>query len=383
MRSIYLDYNATTPVLADVLAAMIPFFQVRPGNPSSAHAAGTEARAGIERARSQVAELVGAPLSHVLFTSSATEAINTAFHSALFSREGVPSRVVVTSVEHAAVRQCAKAARDRGAELIEIPVRASGMLELEQLAEAISCDTAIVSVMWANNETGVVFPIFEIAEMCANRGVPLHVDAVQAAGKLRIDLERLPIDYLSISAHKLFGPKGAGALIASPRSIKPLLRGGHQENDRRAGTENVPAIVGFGEAARLAVFELEHRANKTRLLRDRLERVLFQNIEGCYINGVGQSRTPNTTNMGFIGIDGDRLAGVLDSAAIYVSTGSACNADTLAPSHVVMAMTRSHERAGEAVRFSLSHLNTEAEIERTIAVVMESVAALRMANAPA
>lgn len=237
--------------------------------------------------------------------------------------------------------------------------------------------------MWANNETGVVFPVPQIAQLCADRGVPLHVDAVQAAGKLPIDLNELPIDYLTISAHKLFGPKGAGALIAAPRLVKPFLQGGNQESGRRAGTENVPAIVGFGEASRLAALELRQRADRAASLRDRLEQVLVQSIEGCLINGSGQPRISNTTNLGFAGVDGDTLAGMLDATGIYVSTGSACSADTLTASHVVMAMTGSYERAGEAVRFSLSHLNTEDDIERTIAAVEEAVAFLRRTHTPA
>lgn len=383
MKGIYFDNNATTPVLPDIVATMLPFFGEHTGNASSAHAAGVQARTAVERARGQVAQLVGADPSHVLFTSSATEAINTAFHSALCFSPDAGSQIVLTAVEHAAVRQCAVAAKARGVKLIEIPVRASGELVLKQLEEAISNDTSVVSVMWANNETGVIFPIPQIAQLCDERGVSLHVDAVQAAGKIPIDLEQLPIDYLSISAHKLFGPKGVGALVASPKLVRPLVHGGNQESGRRGGTENVPAIIGFGEAARLATLELEHRASSTALLRDRLERVLFQRINGCYINGVDQPRISNTTNLGFDGIDGDVLCGVLDAADIYVSTGSACSSDTLSPSHVVMAMTGSYERAGEAVRFSLSHLNTDSEIDRAIGVVEQSIASLRSTQAPA
>jgi cysteine desulfurase len=207
--------------------------------------------------------------------------------------------------------------------------------------------------MWANNETGVIFPIAQIADLCADRGVPLHVDAVQAAGKIPIDLEAIPIDYLSISAHKFFGPKGVGALIASPQIVVPFLLGGSQETGRRAGTENVPAIVGFGEAARLAALELQQRGDTVAVLRDRLEQVLFQSIKGCYVNGMGQPRIPNTTNVGFDDIDGETLAGMLNANDIYVSTGSACSANTLTPSHVVMAMNGSYERSEEAVRFSM------------------------------
>jgi cysteine desulfurase len=377
MKEIYLDHNATTPILPSVLEAMLPFFEESPGNPSSGHTAGGKARTAIEHARDQIADLVGTAPLKVLFTSSATEAINTALHSAIALRRGKRSRIVITAVEHAAVQQYALAAEKSSLEVIQIPVDASGALALDRLADAISAETCVVSVMWANNETGIIFPISQIAELCADRGVPLHVDAVQAAGKLPIDLRVVPIDYLSISAHKLFGPKGVGALIASPHLVVAFLLGGNQEAGRRAGTENVPAIVGFGEAARLAALELQQRADAVIPLRDRLEQVLFQSIKGCYINGMGQPRIPNTTNISFDGIDGDTIAGMLNANGIYVSTGSACSASTLTPSHVIMAMTGSYERAGEAVRFSLSHLNTEAEIARAIAVIEQSVACLR------
>jgi len=382
MKDIYFDHNATTPVLPGVLAAMLPFFEENSGNPSSGHTAGAKARTAIERARDQISDLVGAAPNNVLFTSSATEAINTALHSAIHSRGGERSRIVITAVEHAAVQRCAIAAEKGGMEVIQIPVGASGALALDRLDDAITAETCVVSVMWANNETGVIFPISQISELCADRGVPLHVDAVQAAGKAPIDLRVVPIDYLSISAHKLFGPKGVGALVASPHLVAPFMLGGNQETGRRAGTENVPAIVGFGEAARLAALELKQRSDAVATLRDRLEQVLFQSIKGCYINGLGQPRIPNTSNMGFDGIDGDSLAGMLNASDIYLSTGSACSANTLTPSHVIMAMTGSYERAGEAVRFSLSHLNTDAEVARTIAVVEQSVASLRSTQAP-
>jgi cysteine desulfurase len=377
MRGVYLDYNATTPTLPDVIEAMLPFFWEIPGNPSSRHAAGVQAYNAVESARSKVGHLIGAPASHVLFTSSATEAINTAFHSALTSRQQARSRVVVTAVEHSAVIQCALAAEETGAEVIKVPVRASGELALDKLAEEISIGASIVSVMWANNETGVIFPIAQIAELCEDRGVPLHVDAVQAVGKVPINLEQLPIDYLTVSSHKIFGPKGVGALIASPNHVKSLIHGGSQEAGRRGGTENVPAIVGFGEAARLAGLELNQRANRTAQLRDRLEQVLFQSIDGCYINGASQARISNTANIGFSGVDANVLVDALDAAGIYISTGSACNAGTSTPSHVAMAMAGSYERAREAVRFSLSHLNTDTEIDYTITALEETIKSLR------
>ncbi len=382
MKDIYLDHNATTPVLPGVLSAMLPFFEENSANPSSAHTAGSKARTAIERARNLIADLVHGSPDNILFTSSATEAINTALHSAIALRRGSSSRILTTTVEHPAVQQYALAAEKSGMELIQIPVDPSGALELDRLEDAISPETSVVSVMWANNETGVIFPISQIAELCAGRHVLLHVDAVQAAGKIPIDLRAIPIDYLSISAHKIFGPKGVGALIASPDLVVPLLLGGNQETGRRAGTENVPAIVGFGEAARLAALELMQRVKAVTTLRDRLEQVLFQTIKGCHINGMGQPRIPNTTSIGFDGIDGDTLINMLNANDIYASTGSACSASTPTPSHVIMAMSGSYERAGEAVRFSLSHLNTDAEIAQTIAVVEQSVTLLRSTPVP-
>jgi cysteine desulfurase len=381
-RGIYLDNNATTPVLPEVLAAMLPFFREVSGNPSSAHTPGAEARSAIEVARDQVAHLVGSSPSNVLFTSSATEAINTAFHSALALRNGKSPRIITTAVEHPAVQQCALAAQDNDVKIIELPVDGSGAISLDQLTKSLRDNICLVSVMWANNESGVIFPIREIASLCSDVGVPLHVDAVQAAGKLAIDLEDLSISYLSISSHKIFGPKGVGALVAPPPLIKPLIRGGGQEAGRRGGTENVPAIVGFGEAARIAIIELRSRVEKSGSLRNRLERVIFQNVDGCYINGAEQPRIANTSNLGFDHIDGDALAGMLNAAGIHVSTGSACSTETIAPSHVVMAMTGSYRRASEAVRFSLSHLNTDDEIDKTIAVVEEAVLSLRGGSAP-
>ncbi|HEX6639786.1 MAG TPA: cysteine desulfurase family protein, partial [Thermoanaerobaculia bacterium] len=308
--------------------------------------------------------------------------INTAIHSALSFCGASRPRIVLTAVEHAAVRNTAQSVEGRGGEAVAIPVDSDGALDFDALAKAITPDTCLVSVMWANNETGVVFPIPAVAELCARRQIALHVDAVQAVGKIAVNLQDVPIDYLSISSHKLFGPKGAGALLAAPGKIRSLLHGGNQEKGRRAGTENVPAIVGFGEAARLALVELDERAATVQSLRDRLE-IALQSLEGCYVNGARQQRIPNTVNVGFRGIDGDAIAGMLDAAGIYVSTGSACNADTLTPSHVIMAMTNSYERASEAVRFSLSHLNTEEDIDRTDAVMRQSVASLRSVQAPA
>jgi cysteine desulfurase len=248
---------------------------------------------------------------------------------------------------------------------------------MKSLREAINDDTAVVSVMWANNETGVINPIEEIAEICRHRGIPFHCDAVQAAGKLPINLQRLELDYLSLSSHKIHGPKGVGALVIAPTSrFTPMLLGGHQENGRRGGTENVPAIVGFGRAATLAATEMNARATNVRTLRDRLEGMILSQIPGTVINGQGTDRLSNTTNIGFPGADSDTLVSLLDQNGVCVSSGSACLSDTVAPSHVILAMTGSYKSASEAIRFSLSHLNTLAEIDKAVEVLKKTVAAL-------
>jgi len=295
MHCIYLDYNATTPILPGVLDAMLPYLGSAFANPSSGHSPGQEARAAIETAREHVAALVGGRSESVLFTSSATEAINTVFLSVCTRRPSKKERIVVTAVEHSAVLECAELTGNYGPEVVRVRVDSSGQLDLDQLQNALTDDTLLVSAMWANNETGVIFPIAEVVRLCANRGVPLHVDAVQAAGKLPISLLDLHVDYVSISGHKIFGPKGAGALIAAePATIRPLIVGGNQESGRRAGTENVAAIVGFGEAARVARIELGRRSIHSAHLRDRLEAAIMEQVKGSYCNGAGQSRLPNT-----------------------------------------------------------------------------------------
>ncbi len=347
------------------------------GNPSSAHAFGLQAKAGMDRARNAVAALVGAESGMVVFTGSATEANNTAILSALRAAP-LKRRIVSSSTEHSAVITMGRAQESAGDELVLLPPLASGVVDISALAKAINSDTALVSIMWANNETGVINPVAEIAALCRQRSVLFHCDAVQAAGKLPIDLRAMPVDYLSISAHKIHGPKGVGALIVAPRApFTPMLYGGHQENGRRGGTENVPAVMGFAKAASLAAAELSQRAHHVAALRDRLEGRILAEVPGAVVNGLGAPRLSNTTNIGFAGIDSDTLVSLLDQRGVCVSSGSACLSDAVAPSHVILAMTGSYQKASEAIRFSLSHLNSAAEIDLAVEAVKQAVVSLR------
>lgn len=363
---IYLDSNATTPILPAVLDSMLPFLSTNYGNPSSAHVLGLEARQAVEIARGRIAGLVGCESREVVFTSSATEAINTAIHSAI-SNAKTPGRIVTTAVEHSAVLSYCADLERRGYDIVRIGVDELGNLNWEEFQNAVQSRTLLVSVMWANNETGVLFPIDQINGICQARGILLHVDAVQTAGKWPIFPESLSVDYVSISAHKMHGPKGTGALIVRDGvPYHSLHHGGRQESGRRGGTENVAGVVGFGMAAMLASAELDRRAQVVGTLRDQLEHAVIERIPGAYINGLGANRLPNTTNIGFPEVDADTLVATLDAAGICVSAGSACLADSIVPSHVIMAMTHSYAKASEAIRFSLSHLNTSDEINRTV-----------------
>jgi cysteine desulfurase len=363
---VYFDYNATTPLHPEVRSVMEPYFADNWGNPSSAHSFGIKADEAIEKARNQVALLVGVEAAQVLFTCSATEANNTALGAAL-AAPGKKRRILTTATEHSSVLTYCSAVSQNGVEVVIVPVLPSGVIDMHALEAAITSETAVVSVMWANNETGVINPVDQVARLCLQRGVLFHCDAVQAAGKLPVNLRELQIDYLSISGHKIFGPKGVGALILAPTApFAPLLHGGHQENERRGGTQNVPAIVGFGRAAEIAVADRILRTEIASQLRDELERRILSEITGTFLNGNGAPRLPNTTNIGFAGHDSETLVSLLDQAAICVSSGSACLSDSLTPSHVIQAMTGSYKKAGEAIRFSLSHFNTNEEIDHVV-----------------
>jgi len=341
---------------------MQPFFVTRWGNPSSAYRFGAQLKAEIDRAHEAVAALVGAEPDEIVFTSCASESNNAAIGAALAARPN-KRHVITSAVEHSAVLNFCKAAERRGYKVTYLGVNADGLCDLAELAAVIKDDTALVSLMWVNNETGVVSPVKEIAALCHGKGVLFHCDAVQATGKIPVDLNLVPADYLTISAHKLYGPKGIGALcIRNGAPFEPMVIGGHQEAGRRGGTENVGLIIGFGVAADSATRNLTERAAQVRMLRDKLEFDILAAIPGSRLNGNQALRVPNTTNIGFDGIDSDAMVAFLDGQGVCVSSGSACMSNALTPSHVVLAMTQSVEKAKQAIRFSLSHLTTAKEI---------------------
>ena len=379
---IYLDHNATTPLDPEVFEAMQPYFIERWGNPSSTYRFGAENKAVVETARSAVAALLNAPSARdIMFTAGATEANNAALHAALRANPG--KRHVITSVvEHSAVLAPCRDLESHGDYRVTyLPVDREGMLSLADLEDALgehSDDTAVVSLMWANNETGVLFPIPQIVGICRAHGVAFHCDAVQAVGKLpAVDVRRVPVDYLSLSAHKLHGPKGVGALyIRRGAPWTPILHGGHQEGGRRGGTENVPLIAGFGKAAERAAKHLLSYDEKVRPLRDALETSLLAAIPGTERNGHPNERLPNTTNIAFSGVDSEALLLLLDQAGICASSGSACLADSPDPSHVLTAMKSCGNIARESARFSLGVNNTMEEIAKAINSVLHVVSIL-------
>lgn len=372
---IYLDHNATTPVLPEVRDAMLPYLSEEWGNPSSNYRFGSHLKSKIQEAREHVADLIGCKSPReILFTSGGTESNNTAIHAAITSR--ADSRHIVTSqVEHSSVlTYCRFLEKYHDFRVTYLPVDREGLLALTDLENAITDDTAVVSLMWANNETGVLFPVEQIAQLCHNRGVPYHCDAVQAAGKLPIDVSAIPFDYISITGHKIGAPKGIGALyVQSKASFVPFMHGGHQEQKRRGGTENVPALIGLGTAAAYASKGLPDYERTVHPLRDFLERGILTSIPEAARNGHPTQRLANTTNVLIRGVDNDATLTFLDQAGICGSSGSACMESAITPSHVITAMTGSHNLASESLRFSLSIRNTVAEAEVTIQKLMEFV----------
>lgn len=374
---IYLDHNATTPLRPEVFEVMKPFLIERWGNPSSSYSFGSKIKAEIEAARRSVAKLINANTSEVVFTGSATEANNTALHAALVTQPG-KRHVITSAVEHSAVINHCAFLETQGVRVTRLPVNKEGLLDINALDAAFADDTALVSLMWANNETGVLFPVAEIAMRCRARGVPFHCDAVQSAGKLPIDFKAVPIDYLSLSAHKLGGPKGVGALIVRKGALfRPYLHGGHQEKGRRGGTENVASIVGFGHAAELAAKELMDYATRVAPLRDRLEQTILSVVPDAQRNGHATERLPNTTNISFSGIEAEALLLLLDQAGVCASAGSACLADSDEPSHVIHAMKPHGTAARQMIRVSLGYGTTDADIEKAILIVIEAINRLR------
>lgn len=370
MRRIYADHNATTPLDPDVLAAMLPYFANHYGNASSVHFFGREARAAVDDARVQLARLLGAEESEIVFTSGGTEANN----AAIF---GVPAGHLITSaVEHHAVLHACRARTD--CEVTYLPVDGHGLVNPDDLRRAIRPDTRLVSIMSANNETGTVQPVRELAAICREHGVWFHTDAVQSFGKVPVSVRPWGVDLLSISAHKFYGPKGVGALfVRRGVKLRPLLVGGSQENERRAGTENVPGIVGLAKAAELAVAKMEAESARLFQLTERLAVAIEHTIPAAYRNGHPRQRVPNTVNFSFEGCRFEGLLLGLDLEGVAVSSGSACAVGTLEPSHVLVAMGRSPELARGAVRYSLGASNTEQDIEAIVAATARVVERLR------
>ncbi|HEY7088097.1 MAG TPA: cysteine desulfurase NifS [Tepidisphaeraceae bacterium] len=376
MDLVYLDNNATTQPAPEVVEAMVPYLTQVWGNPSSVHRFGQQARKAIDEARGHLAGLLNCNESELLFTGGGTESINTALRGVLYSR-APRKRIVTSAVEHSASRElCKQLARD-GVEIVEIPVDQTGALDMDCLRHSIDDQTALVSIMWANNETGVIFPVEQIAEICKTARVPFHCDATQAVGKVATDLRAAGVDLASLAAHKFHGPKGVGAMYLR-RGVRcaTWLVGGPQERGRRGGTENVPGIVGMGKAAQLA---REHLPEMSRVaqLRDRLEQSVLSSIPETHVNGRTDLRVPNTTNIGFTRLEAEAILLLLSEQGICASAGAACSSGSLEPSHVLRAMKIDERIAHGAVRFSLSRYTTEAEIDRTLNILPGVIARLR------
>lgn len=377
-KQVYVDNNATTRIAPEVLEAMQPFLTEKYGNPSSMHAFGGRIFKDIERAREQTADLLGADNpKEIIFTSCGTESDNTAIMSVLRSYPE-KKHIITTKVEHAAVLNLCKYLEGRGYRVTYLGADNEGMIDLGELKESISGDTALISVMYANNETGVIFPVKEIAEIAAEKGVVFHTDAVQAVGKVPLKLSGLPVNFLSLSGHKLHAPKGIGALyVRGGTKFSPFLIGGHQEQGRRAGTENTASIVGLGRACQLAKESIEEENRRVKSLRDRLENAVLARIPNVRVNGNRERRLPNTTNIGFEFIEGEAILLMLDEKGIFASSGSACTSGSLTPSHVLRAMGIPFSFVQGSIRFSLSRYNTKDDIDYIIETLPPIIKRLR------
>ncbi len=373
---VYLDNNATTRVAPEVVAAMMPYLTELYGNPSSVHRFGQRSRQALDEARNQVAGLIGAADAEVMFTGMGTESINTAIRGLLASRS--PRKVIVTcGVEHSAVRETCKMLQKQGNEILEIPVDEGGMLDMDRLKSVVTDETALVSLMWANNETGVLFPVEEIARICREKNVPFHCDATQAIGKVPVDVKASGVDVMSFSAHKFHGPKGVGGMfIRRGVRVRSLLIGGPQERGRRGGTENVAGIVGMGKAAELAGAALPEM-RRVGAMRDRLEQSIILAIEDAHVIGRADTRTPNTSNIGFSRLQAEAILLLLSEQGVCASAGSACSSGSLEPSPVLKAMGIDDKIAHGAIRFSLSKYTTDAEIDRVLALLPGIIGRLR------
>jgi len=377
MKTIYFDNNATTRVADEVFEEMKPYFCGLYGNPSSMHTFGGQIGRKIREARERVAGLLGCDPGEIIFTSCGTESDNAAIKGALAALPH-KRKVITTRVEHPAVLSVCRDLQNQGYTVVELAVDKQGRLDPAELEERIDDDPAIVTIMYANNETGVIFPIEKIAKLVADRGAVFHTDAVQAVGKIPLNLSKSSIDLLSLSGHKLHGPKGVGVLYARKGTrLSPFMLGGHQEAGRRAGTENVPGIIGLGKACELAEKHIDEESTKVKSLRDKLESAIMKSCPDCRINGDTKNRLPNTANISFEYIEGEAILLMLDKFGICASSGSACTSGSLEPSHVLRAMGVPFTAAHGSIRFSLSRYNTEDEVDYTIQKMPEIVNRLR------
>lgn len=377
MKTLYLDNNATTKVAPEVLEAMLPYFSEFYGNPSSMHSFGGQVGRKIREAREQTAALIGADPDEIIFTSCGTESDNAAIRAALVTRAD-KQHIVTSRVEHPAIRSLYALLAKQGYFVTEVPVDKEGRLDMDAYEESLTSDTAIVSLMWANNETGVIFPVAKAAEMARERGILFHTDAVQAVGKVPIDMKKNAISLLSLSGHKLHAPKGIGVLyVRRGTKFPPFLVGGHQENGRRGGTENTPSIIGLGKACELAALHMEDENTRVRRLRDKLENEILKRVPNSRVNGDRLHRLPNTSNISFEFVEGEGILLLLNEFGICASSGSACTSGSLQPSHVLRAMGVPFTMAHGSIRFSLSIYNTEEEIDFVIEKVPSVIEKLR------
>lgn len=378
MRRVYMDHNGTTPVHPEVLEAMMPFFKDQFGNASSIHWAGREVKKYLDDAREKVASLLNARPEEIVFTGCGTESDNMAIKGVAFALKEKGRHIITTQVEHHAVLHTCQFLEKMGYEVTYLPVDGDGLIDLEDLRHSIKPQTILITIMFANNETGTIFPMQEIGEIAREKEIIFHSDAIQAVGKLPIDLQQLPVDILSLSGHKLYAPKGIGAqYIRTGTKLMPLIHGGAQERNRRAGTENIPYIVALGKASEIAQRDFQRRYARLRALRDQLQEGILSRIPDVKRNGHPTKRLPNTLNLSFLYIEGESVLLNLDLEGIAVSSGSACTSGSLEPSHVLLAMGIPPEIAQSAIRFSLGWANTEEDVGYVVEVLPRIVKRLR------
>lgn len=382
MPRVYLDNNATTPVAPEVTEAMLPYLRGDFGNASSVHWYGQRAREAVERAREQVASLISAQPAEIVFTSGGTESDNMAVLGAVEAARprslGEPKRVISTPIEHPAVLYALRVLERTGVHVTYLPAAPAGVVDLADVERAIHRNVVLITVMLANNEVGTIQPVDEIGRLARTHGITLHTDAVQAAGKVPVNVETLGVNLLSLSAHKLYGPKGVGAIyIRKGTRLEPLMHGGHHERDRRPGTENVPGIVGLGAAAELASRSLAEDAARITALRDRLQSGILERVQDVRVNGDATARQPNTLNLSFDGVKGESLVMALDLEHLACSTGAACSSGSIEASHVLTAMGLSCDDARSSIRLSLGRYNTEADIDYALEAIPRVVERLR------